>query len=91
MVRCVDRGGSGSADFRAKSIVLHTWNTDVFNSSNAQPGWIERPENMSTANVGESALIDLVLEATETIDLIQSGGFTNAQFKVNIQVKELPA
>jgi len=90
-VRCVDRGGSNEASFEAAGVVLYTWNDSTSHVGLGSAGYLLLPERMTTFGGGEVAKLNVILEATETIRAIQNLGFTNAQFKIYAQVKELPA
>jgi len=71
---------------------LHRWNSSAsFGGVTTHPAYLERPADMTTSGEGEVALIDLVLEGGQTIRVHQNGGFTNAQFKIDFRVQELPA
>lgn len=89
-VRCVDRGGSADASFEAAGISLFTWDSNV-SQITVQRNANRTPQQLSTFGGGMIAPIDVILEAGQTIRAIQSGGFTNAQFKINAKVRELPA
>jgi len=71
--------------------VLYRWTTNVgYQTITDHPNWTERPEQMTTASGGSAGIIDLILEASQNIRTIQNSG-TNAQFKINVSVMELPA
>jgi len=87
-IRCVDRGGATIARFEAAGIRLFAWNTAASQATVANT-YEDRPESLTTSAGGKIANIDLVLEAGEDIRATQNA-FTNAQFKINVTVKELP-
>jgi len=89
-VRCVDRGAAANASFEAGGIVLAIWNNVSNSAAAAGNNAQEQPENLSTFAGGMSFPIDVELTAGQTIRGIQNSG-SNAQFKINVKVKELPA
>jgi len=90
-VRCVDRGGASNCSFEAAGVVMWIWNTNAGHQSiSDHPAYTERTQAMTTSSGGDIAMVDLVLEAGQFIRVIQNA-FTNAQFKCNFKVKELPA
>jgi len=90
LVRCVDRGAAGTVNFKANGVIIYVWNTAAFINNQLHPAWTERPADMTTSGGGEVGVVDVILEATQTIRVDQSVG-TNAQLKVILQVRELPA
>ncbi len=87
-VRCVDRGAAANASFEAGGVVFYRWDTNA-SQVTIDSGYLKTPNDMTTFSE-MPAQVDLILQAGQFIRVIQNSG-TNAQFKVNLQVLELPA
>lgn len=88
-VRCVDRGAAANASFEAAGVVLAIWNTNVSHLSISST-YLDTPEGLTTSSGGTVFPFEVELTAGQTIRGIQNSG-SNAQFKINAKVKELPA
>lgn len=88
-VVCEDRGAAAVARFLANAVSLFEWNSNAnFAGVSSHPAYLSRPFDMTTLT-DEPALFDLVLEAGQNIMVNQNAG-TNAQFKIDIKIRELP-
>jgi len=85
VVRCDSRGAANDVDFNVAGVVLYAWSTDA-----AQPlGYLQVPRDLSTADGGQEAMIDIQLDAGETITYSQDIG-SNASMDFFLKIQETP-
>jgi len=92
-VQCTNTGASAKAWFQAALVNLVEWRQFTISTSSYGASGENNVVGASNATYlmqGTYSNIEFILNAGEYVQTPQDGGFTNAEFNVNMDITELP-